>query len=58
MEKYKKFIKIENSSLLIYSDTKESSMVTADLVSNKIKHIYKELYNLTHDAEKMLHLMN
>ena len=30
-------------------------MVTADLVSkiNK-KHIYKELYNLTNDAEKML----
>ena len=33
-------------------------MVTADLVSkiNKknILHIYKELYNLTNDAEKML----
>ena len=58
MDKYKKNLsKIENSSILIYSGIqRESSMVTADLVSkiNKKRAVYKELYTLTNDAEKMI----
>lgn len=58
MEKYKKnLLKIQNSSILIYSGIqRESSTVTKDLVS-KIKtksDVYNNLFNVAIEAEEMI----
>ena len=58
LDKYKENLsKIQDNSILIYSGIqRESSTVTADLVSkiSKKKDIYSELLNLTTEAERML----